>query len=110
MPAPTAIGIAASAAKPTLESLKEAVGSARAVQLELKKAVKDFRREWLWVVAALLGAVMLAASIMGYLAVVWQHDELTKVMATRDKLQAEVNALQEQAEQARRNNGRKPAK
>ena len=35
-----------------------------------------------------------------YLAVLWQREEIGKVIATRDKLQVEVNALHEQADQA----------
>jgi len=36
--------------------------------------------------------------------------ELGQLQAQRDKLRTEVSALQEQAEQTKRNNGRKPAK
>ena len=100
----------ARSAQPELDKFSAAVDSAAAAQIRLKQAVKDFRREWLLVVASLLGVVIVAASIMGYLAVLWQREELGKLIAARDKLTVEVSALQEQAEQAKRNNGRKPAK
>ena len=80
--------------------------SAAAVQLELKKAVEDFRRQWKWaVVFAILGMLLAAGLVM--VGSVWLHmNEVTQLMAQKNKLTAEVNALQEQAE-ARRNNGRK---
>ena len=83
--------------------------SAAAVQLELKKAVEDFRRQWKWaVVFAILGMLLAAGLVM--VGSVWLHmNEVTQLMAQKNKLTAEVNALQEQAE-ARRNNGRKAPK
>lgn len=105
-----AVQTAAEAAQPTLDSIKEAVSSATAAQLELRRAVKDFRKQWLWVVAVLLGTVLIVSAVMGYLAVLWQREELAKAIAARDKLTVEMNALQEQVEQGKRNNGRKPGK
>lgn len=103
----TAVNAAEIAAKPTLDGVTAAVKSAAAVQLELKKAVKDFRREWLLVVACLLATAIIAASLMSYLAIWIQRQDLQQLEAQKDKLTAEVNALQEQAAQGKRNNGRK---
>ena len=106
----TAIGIAATAAQPTLDSFKEAVGSAGAVQLELKQAVKDFRREWKWTgVLVIMGMLAAAALIMA--GSIWlETEKVGQLLSQKTKLTAEVGALQEQAEQAKRNNGRKPGK
>ena len=101
---------AAKEAKPELAKFTAAVESAAAVQLQLGAAVKDFQRKWAWVVAFAIGATVAAAALASYGAVFWQRQELDKLIAARDKLTVEVNALQEQAEQARRNNGRKPGK
>ena len=106
----TAIGIAATAAQPTLESFREAVGSAGAVQLELRKAVKHFGREWAWVVAFAIASLIGTAVIVAYASVWSQRSELRELEAKRDKLQAEMSTLQEQVDQAKRNNGRKPGK
>ena len=102
----TAIHAAGVAAQPTLDGFAQAVKSAAAVQLELKNAVEDFRRQWKWaVVFAVLG--MLLAAVLVTAGSVWlQTNEVAQLMAQKNKLSAEVNALQEQAE-ARRNNGRK---
>ena len=81
----------------------------QAFQVELKKAVKDFRREWL-VVVCLLATAIVVAALMAYLAISLQRHDLQQLMAQKNKLSAEVNALQEQADQARRNNGRKAPK
>ena len=100
----------AQSAQPELDKFKTAVAEAGAVQLQLGKAVKDFRRDWLLVVAGLLASAVVAASLIAFGAMYWQRQELAKFTAERDKLTAEIKALQEQeqAEQAKRNNGRKP--
>ena len=105
----TAVHAAGVAAQPMLDGFTQAVKSAAAVQLELKNAVEDFRRQWKWaVVFAILG--MLLAAVLVTAGSVWlQMNEVTQLMAQKNKLTAEVNALQEQAE-ARRNNGRKAPK
>ena len=57
--AQTSTQAATLAAKPTLASLSGAVQSADAVQLALKKAVKDFARKWTWVTpSATAGAIL----------------------------------------------------
>ena len=108
--ATTAIEAAGSAAKPTLDGLTNAVKSAAAMQLELKQAVKDFRREWKWaVVLAIMGMLLSAAAIT--VGSIWlETEKVDQLLDQKTKLAAEVSALQEQAEQARRNNGRKPGK
>ena len=106
----TAVHAAGVAAQPMLDGFAQAVKSAAAVQLELKNAVEDFRRQWKWaVVFAILG--MLLAAVLVTAGSVWlQTNEVAQLMAQKNKLSAEVNALQEQADQARRNNGRKAPK
>ena len=108
--ATTAIAAAGVAAQPTLDGVTNAVKSAAAVQLELKQAVKAFRRDWKWAIAtALIVLVVTAALITGGL--IWvEKEKLDRLLDQKAKLTAEVSALQEQAEQAKRNNGRKPAK
>ena len=81
----------------------------QAFQVELKKAVRDFRREWLLVVVCLLATAIVVAALMAYLAISLQRHDLQQLATQKDKLTAEVSALQEQAE-ARRNNGRKAPK
>ena len=100
----------ARSAQPELDKFKTAVAEAGAVQLQLGKAVKDFRRDWTWIVAFAIASLVVSAGLVAYGATWSQRSELRELEAQRDKLSAEVKALQEQAEQARRNNGRKPAK
>lgn len=108
--ATTAIEAAEIAAKPTLDGVTNAVKSAAAVQLELKQAVKDFRREWKFSVAlAMLGLILAAGLIAG--GSLWlEAVRIDSLLNQETKLTAEVKALQEQAEQAKRSSGRKPAK
>ena len=106
----TAIHAAGVAAQPTLDGFAQAVKSAAAVQLELKNAVEDFKRQWKWAVVFAVLGMLLAAGLVTAGSVWLQMGEVTQLMAQRNKLSAEVNALQEQAEQARRNNGRKAPK
>ena len=108
--ATTAITAAGVAAQPTLDGVTNAVKSAAAVQLELKQAVKDFRREWKWAgILALMGMLGSAAAIT--VASIWlETDRIDSLLKQEAKLTGEVSALQEQAEQAKRNNGRKPGK
>ena len=93
---------------PELAKFTAAVESAAAVQIQLGAAVKDFRRKWTWVVAFAIAGMVLAAALVAYGAAWWQLRELGQLQVQRDQLRTEVNGLQEQAEQARRNNGRKP--
>ena len=106
----TAIGIAATAAQPTLESFREAVGSAGAVQLELREAVKHFGREWAWVAAFAIASLIGTAAVVAYASVWTQRSELRQLETQRDKLRAEMSTLQEQVDQAKRSGARKPAK
>ena len=101
---------AADAALPELAKFTAAVESAAAVQIQLGAAVKDFQRKWAWVVAFAIAGLILAVALVTYGAVWWQLRELEQLEAQRDKLTTEINALQAQAEQGRRNNGRKLAK
>ena len=101
---------AADATLPELAKFTAAVESAAAVQIQLGAAVKDFQRKWAWFVASAIAGLVLAAALVTYEAVWWQLRELGQLEAQRDKLTTEINALQAQAEQGRRNNGRKPAK
>ena len=105
----TAVHAAGVAAQPTLDGFTEAVKSAAAVQLELKNAVEDFRRQWKWAVVFAILGMLLAAGLVTAGSVWLQTNEVAQLMAQKNKLSAEVNALQEQAE-ARRNNGRKAPK
>ena len=108
--AETSTQAATLAAKPTLASHSGAVQSANAVQLALKQAVKDFTRQWTWVTASATAGAILAAALVSWGLVWWQRQELQSLAAERDKLSAEVNALQGQADQTRRNGARRPAK
>ena len=105
----TAIHAAGVAAQPTLDGFAQAVKSAAAVQLELKNAVEDFRRQWKWAVVFAILGMLLAAGLVTAGSDWLQTNEVAQLMAQKNKLTAEVNALQEQAE-ARRNNGRKAPK
>ena len=105
----TAIHAAGVAAQPMLDGFTQAVRSANTVQLDLKKAVRDFRREWLLVVVCLLATAIVVAALMAYLAISLQRHDLQQLAAQKAQLTAEVNALQEQAE-ARRKTGRKAPK
>ena len=105
----TAIHAAGVAAQPTLDGFAQAAKSAAAVQLELKNAVEDFRRQWKWAVVFAILGMLLAAGLVTAGSVWLQTNEVAQLMAQKNKLSAEVNALQEQAE-ARRNNGRKAPK
>lgn len=104
----TAIHAAGIAAQPTLDGVKAAASTAAALQLELTKAVTDFRREWKRSIAlAIVGMIVAAALITG--GSLWlETARINHLLSQETKLTAEVAALQEQAEQAKRNNGRKP--
>ena len=106
--AAAAVQAAATAAKPTLDGLKEAVSWADATQLQLRTAVKNFRREWMWATGlAVLGMIVAAALIT--MGSVWlETEKIAQLMEQKSKLTAEISALQEQVEQGRRNGGRKP--
>ena len=108
--AETSTQAAIESAKPTLASLAGAVQSANTVQLALKKAVKDFTRKWTSVAASATAGAILAAALVSWGLVWWQRQELQSLAAERDKLSAEVNALQGQADQTRRNGAHRPAK
>ena len=83
--------------------------SVATVQLELKNAVEDFKRQWKWAVVFAILGMLLAAGLVTAGSVWLQTNEVAQLMAQKNKLSAEVNALQEQAE-ARRTNGRKVPK
>ena len=123
--AETAVQVAAAAAQPTLDGFKGAVSSASTVQLELRKAVKDFRRDWIQVVAVAIISAILAAAMVAYAAIWLQRLELdqhrqkldqlevqrTQLTAEVSRLTAEASALQQrQAEQARRGAAQRAAK
>ena len=100
---------AAKMALPELAKFTAAVEAAAVVQRQLGAAVKDFRRKWAWVVAFAIAAMVLSGALVAYGAAWWQLRELSQLQAQRDQLSAEVKALQEQAEQARRSSVKKPA-
>ena len=100
----------ARSAQPELDKFKTAVAEAGAVQLQLGKAVKDFRRDWTWIIAFAIASLVVSAGLVAYGATWSQRSELRELESQRDKLSAEVKELQEQAEQAKRNNVRKPGK
>ena len=106
-------GAVARSAKPELDKFAAAIDLASAVQLQLDMAVKDFRRKWAWVVAFAMAGLVLAAALVAYGTVWWQGREFEQLQSKRDQLSAEVKTLQGQAalaDQAKRNNGRKPGK
>ena len=106
----TAIHAAGIAAQPTLDGVKAAASTAAALQLELRQAVKDFRKEWKWAgTLAIMG--MLGAATVITIGSIWlETEKVDRLLDQKTKLSAEVSALQEQVEQAKRNNGRKPGK
>ena len=107
----TAAATAASeGVKPELAKFTAAAGAAAAVQIQLGAAVKDFQRKWAWVAAFAIGGMIVSSALVAFGAVWWQLRELGELKVQRDQLRTEVSALQEQAEQAKRNNGRKPGK
>jgi len=106
----TAIHAAGIAAQPTLDGVKAAASTAAALQAELRKAVTEFRREWKRSIAlAIVGMIGAAGFITG--GSIWlETARIDHLLSQETKLTAEVAALQEQVEQAKRNNGRKPGK
>lgn len=102
--------IVAAAAKPTLDAVADSVTSAKAVQQQLRNAVRDFGRKWVWIVACAIAGGILVTALLAYGAVRWQMRKLDELRAQRDQLAAEVLAAQSQAEQLRRSAGRRPAK
>ena len=108
--AQTSTQAATLAAGPTLASLTTAMQSADAVQLALRQAVKDFARQWAWVMGTVAAAAILTVALAAWGLVWWQRQELQDLAAEHDRLTAEVSALQSQIEQARKSGGRKPAR
>ena len=105
-----AASAAAAGVKPELAKFTAAAGAAAAVQIQLGAAVKDFQRRWARVAALAIAAMVVSAALVAYGAVWWQLRELGELKMQRDQLRIEVGALQEQADQTKRNNGRKPGK
>lgn len=106
----TAIHAAGIAAQPTLDGVTAAVKSAATVQLELKQAVKDFRREWKFSVGLAVMGLILAAGLISGGSLWLEAARIDSLLSQETRLTAEVKALQEQAEQAKRGKSQKPAK
>ncbi len=71
------------------------------MQLELKKAVAHFERRWTFLAAGIsLGSIVVAA-LLAYAGIYWQGQEIVRLGEQREKLAAEISALQNQAEQAK---------
>lgn len=104
------INVVATAAQPAFDSIAESVESAATVQRQLEYAVRDFGRKWTWVVACAVAGAILATALVCYGAVWWQLRQIEQLTVQRDKLAAEVESLQGQADQARRSGARRPGK
>lgn len=102
--------VVTSAAQPTFDRVEDTVKAATTVQLGLWDTVRQIRRQWTWMVVGAVAGGVLATAVLAYAAVWWQTRELERLAGQRDQLNAEINGLQGQADQARRNGGKRPSK
>jgi len=102
--------VVTSAAQPTFDRVEDTVKAATTVQLQLWATVREIRRKWTWMVACAVAGGVLATGLLAYGAVWWQSRELERLAGQRDQLIGEINGLQGQADQARRNGGKRPPK
>lgn len=106
----TAMKDAVAATKSTLEGLSSAVGSAVTERRELKRAVEEFRRKWLFLACCIAAAAIMTIVLVAYLMSSKERQEVAALTERREALTAEVNALQGQIDQAKRGAGRRPGK
>ena len=100
----------ADAAQPMLDRIADSVTSAGTAQQQLQRASSEFGRRWMTMIAIGVAALLSAVAIVSYAAVYLQRQELEELQVKRTKLTAELADVQGQVDQAKRNNGRKPAK
>ena len=102
--------VVADAAQPMLDRIADSVTSAGTAQQQLQRASSEFGRRWMTMIAIGVAALLSAVAIVSYAAVYLQRQELEELQVKRTKLTAELADVQGQVDQAKRNNGRKPAK
>jgi hypothetical protein len=98
------------AAESALNAFAAAANEGKMVRSQLIGTIAEFQREWRWIVWISVALAFATIGVMGYGFVWWQRQELNELAAQRDKLAAEVSALQAQAEEARRGGSNKRPK
>ena len=95
----TAIKAIAEAAKPTILSIDESSRAAVTQQLRIEDAQRRFARQWSWIVAVAVAAMIGAAALVAYGATWWQQREIAHLQQQREQLQVQVDELRGQVEQ-----------
>ncbi len=106
----TAMREAVAATKSTLDGFSSAVGSAVTERRELKRAVEEFRRKYLFFACCITAAAIMAIVLVAYLMASKERQEVAALAERREALTAEVNVLQGQVDQLKRGGGRRPVK
>jgi hypothetical protein len=96
----TATKAIAEAAKPTILSIDESSRAAVTQQLRIEDAQRRFARQWSWIVAVAVTAMIVAAALVAYGATWWQQREIAHLQQQREQLQAQVDELRGQVEPA----------
>lgn len=97
-------------ASPAINGFTDAIGSAKDVQFELKKAVAHFERRWTFLAAGISLCSIVVAALLAYAGIYWQGQEIARLGEQREKLAADITALQNQAEQAKQMTKRRGTK
>ena len=98
------------AAEPTLKAFTAAADEGKMVRAQLIGTIAEFKRQWRWIVWVAVVLAFATINVMGFGFVWWQRQELNELAVQRDKLAAEVSALQAQADESRRGGSSKRSK
>jgi hypothetical protein len=90
------------AAESTINAFAAAANEGKMVRSQLIGTIAEFKREWRWIIWVSVALAFATIGVMGYGFVWWQRQELNELAVQRDKLAAEVGALQAQADEGRR--------
>lgn len=89
------------AAKPTIQSIDESSRAAVTQQLRIEDAQRRFAKQWTWIVAVAVLALMLAAGLVAYGTMWLEQREIARLQQQRDQLQTQLEELRGQVEAAK---------
>jgi uncharacterized coiled-coil protein SlyX len=89
------------AAKPTIQSIDESSRAAVTQQLRIEDAQRRFAKQWTWIVAVAVLALIVAAALVAYGTMWWEQREIARLQQQRDQLQTQLEELRGQIEAAK---------